>query len=447
MPGVRRRATSTSSAADARSVTSTPANWTATSIADHGRARRHNSPGNGLPGRDDAEEQSWRPRHTSCARAAATRGPQSIAHTRPREHRMVQREAAEEQQVERRWQRCAGVESCGRQRQTATRTTTRSRPARARTRRRRRSRTIALGRRRSEWPRVTGPYYRNTMWPVGVAITGIGVRVTVWRRTRPVLGADLARRRAARAPSRSSTRPQLTCRCRRVRARRGARLGRRALTRPRTRRARTGAPIRGATPRCRASPCSPRAKPCAIPGSTPTRPTSASSSAAAPAASTSRSASTASTYSGELSPRLAVCHPGLDRRHRLERDLHRAGLRGVSHVLSTGCTSSTDAIGYAAALIRHGEAEAVVTGGADACATRGMICGFGRMRVVATRYNERPDRGLAAVRSRSRRIRARRGRVAHDARAARTARARAARASTPPSRATDRRAMRTIACR
>jgi 3-oxoacyl-[acyl-carrier-protein] synthase II len=66
------------------------------------------------------------------------------------------------------------------------------------------------------------------------------------------------------------------------------------------------------------------------------------------------------------------------------------GLRGVSHVLSTGCTSSTDAIGYAAALIRHGEADAVVTGGADACATRGMICGFGRMRVVATRYNERP---------------------------------------------------------
>src|SRR6187399_477062 len=66
------------------------------------------------------------------------------------------------------------------------------------------------------------------------------------------------------------------------------------------------------------------------------------------------------------------------------------GLRGVSHVLSTGCTSSTDAIGYAASLIRHGEAEAVVTGGADACATPGMIFGFGRMRVVATKYNDRP---------------------------------------------------------
>jgi 3-oxoacyl-[acyl-carrier-protein] synthase II len=67
------------------------------------------------------------------------------------------------------------------------------------------------------------------------------------------------------------------------------------------------------------------------------------------------------------------------------------GMRGISHVLSTGCTSSTDAIGYAASLIRHGEAEALVTGGADACATPGMIFGFGRMRVVATKYNDRPS--------------------------------------------------------
>jgi 3-oxoacyl-[acyl-carrier-protein] synthase II len=66
------------------------------------------------------------------------------------------------------------------------------------------------------------------------------------------------------------------------------------------------------------------------------------------------------------------------------------GLRGISHVLSTGCTSSTDAIGYAAALIRQGEAEAVITGGADACATPGMVFGFTRMRAVATRFNDRP---------------------------------------------------------
>jgi 3-oxoacyl-[acyl-carrier-protein] synthase II len=66
------------------------------------------------------------------------------------------------------------------------------------------------------------------------------------------------------------------------------------------------------------------------------------------------------------------------------------GLRGMSHVLSTGCTSSTDAIGYAASLIRHGEAEVILTGGADACVTPGMLFGFGRMRVTSTRFNDRP---------------------------------------------------------
>ena len=66
-------------------------------------------------------------------------------------------------------------------------------------------------------------------------------------------------------------------------------------------------------------------------------------------------------------------------------------LHGVSHVLSTGCTSSTDALGYAMTLLRSGEADVVVTGGADACVTPGMMFGFSRMKVMATRYNERPD--------------------------------------------------------
>ena len=66
------------------------------------------------------------------------------------------------------------------------------------------------------------------------------------------------------------------------------------------------------------------------------------------------------------------------------------GLRGISHVVSTGCTSSTDAIGYAASLIRHGEAEVLVTGGADACVTPGMVFGFTRMRAVSTTHNDRP---------------------------------------------------------
>ena len=64
------------------------------------------------------------------------------------------------------------------------------------------------------------------------------------------------------------------------------------------------------------------------------------------------------------------------------------GLRGISHVVSTGCTSSTDAIGYAASLIRSGEADVLVTGGADACVTPGMIFGFSKMRAVATKFND-----------------------------------------------------------
>lgn len=66
------------------------------------------------------------------------------------------------------------------------------------------------------------------------------------------------------------------------------------------------------------------------------------------------------------------------------------GLHGISHVISTGCTSSTDAIGYAAALIRAGEAEVLLSGGVDACVTPGMLFGFCRMRAVSTHFNDRP---------------------------------------------------------
>ena len=66
-------------------------------------------------------------------------------------------------------------------------------------------------------------------------------------------------------------------------------------------------------------------------------------------------------------------------------------LHGISHVLSTGCTSSTDAIGYAARMIHAGEADVLLTGGADACVTRGMMLGFARMRALSTRYNDRAE--------------------------------------------------------
>ena len=66
-------------------------------------------------------------------------------------------------------------------------------------------------------------------------------------------------------------------------------------------------------------------------------------------------------------------------------------LHGISHVISTGCTSSTDAIAYAASMIRAGEADVILSGGADACVTPGMIFGFSKMKVVATRFNDCPS--------------------------------------------------------
>ena len=68
------------------------------------------------------------------------------------------------------------------------------------------------------------------------------------------------------------------------------------------------------------------------------------------------------------------------------------GLRGISHVLSTGCTSSTDALGYAAMLLRSGECDVLLSGGTDGCVLPGMIFGFSRMRAVSTHYNDCPHK-------------------------------------------------------
>jgi 3-oxoacyl-[acyl-carrier-protein] synthase II len=68
----------------------------------------------------------------------------------------------------------------------------------------------------------------------------------------------------------------------------------------------------------------------------------------------------------------------------------RLGFCGPSHVLSNGCTSSTDAIGYALHAIRRKELPMVLTGGAEACITLGMMEGFCRMRAATTAWNDRP---------------------------------------------------------
>ncbi len=68
------------------------------------------------------------------------------------------------------------------------------------------------------------------------------------------------------------------------------------------------------------------------------------------------------------------------------------GFHGPSHVISTGCTSSTDAMGYAFNMIRCGMAEHFITGGADATITPAVMQGFCVMQAVSTMHNEEPAR-------------------------------------------------------
>jgi 3-oxoacyl-[acyl-carrier-protein] synthase II len=71
----------------------------------------------------------------------------------------------------------------------------------------------------------------------------------------------------------------------------------------------------------------------------------------------------------------------------------RFGFRGLSHIVSTGCTSSTDALGYAAQQIRHGGLPTMLVGGVDAPIAPLMLRGFMVMRVLTSQWNDDPTRG------------------------------------------------------
>ncbi len=68
-------------------------------------------------------------------------------------------------------------------------------------------------------------------------------------------------------------------------------------------------------------------------------------------------------------------------------------LRGPSHVVSTGCTSSTDALGHAFSLIRYGRIDRALTGGTDAPIARGILTGFTMMKILTPEWNDEPERG------------------------------------------------------
>src|SRR5215468_6831355 len=70
----------------------------------------------------------------------------------------------------------------------------------------------------------------------------------------------------------------------------------------------------------------------------------------------------------------------------------RFGFRGLSHIVSTGCTSSTDAIGYAYRNIQAGVLDTMIAGGVDSPIAPLIVRGFQLMRIMTTRWNHTPER-------------------------------------------------------
>ncbi|MFZ0064407.1 MAG: beta-ketoacyl-[acyl-carrier-protein] synthase family protein [Pyrinomonadaceae bacterium] len=68
------------------------------------------------------------------------------------------------------------------------------------------------------------------------------------------------------------------------------------------------------------------------------------------------------------------------------------GLRGLSHIVSTGCTSSTDALAYAAEHIVLGRQSVMLAGGVDAPIAPGILAAFNLMTVLTSEWNEEPRR-------------------------------------------------------
>ncbi len=70
----------------------------------------------------------------------------------------------------------------------------------------------------------------------------------------------------------------------------------------------------------------------------------------------------------------------------------RFGFRGLSHVVTTGCTSSTDALAYAMREIQAGRLSAVLAGGVDSPIAYGIMKGFTLMKILTSSWNHAPQR-------------------------------------------------------
>ena len=71
---------------------------------------------------------------------------------------------------------------------------------------------------------------------------------------------------------------------------------------------------------------------------------------------------------------------------------HQFGIKGYNTTTSTACAAGSQAIGDAAAVIRQGRADIVVTGGTEAAISDVGQAGFWSTRAMTTAYNDDPER-------------------------------------------------------
>ncbi|HVZ99777.1 MAG TPA: beta-ketoacyl-ACP synthase II [Caulobacterales bacterium] len=71
----------------------------------------------------------------------------------------------------------------------------------------------------------------------------------------------------------------------------------------------------------------------------------------------------------------------------------RHGLKGPNHAVVTACATGAHAIGDAARLIKHDDADIMLAGGAEAAICRIGMAGFAASRALSTGFNETPEKG------------------------------------------------------
>lgn len=67
-------------------------------------------------------------------------------------------------------------------------------------------------------------------------------------------------------------------------------------------------------------------------------------------------------------------------------------LKGPNHACVTACSTGTHAIGDAAAMIRRGDADLMLAGGAESAVNLIGLAGFARMRAVTAEFNDMPEK-------------------------------------------------------